>query len=55
MNQDLLEYNLPTNAYATFDAVSLKDLIKDRLTQNSLFTDQNFEGSNLAALADIFA
>jgi hypothetical protein len=55
MNQDLLEYNLPTNAYATFDAVSLKNLIKDRLTQNSLFTDQNFEGSNLAALADIFA
>lgn len=55
MNQDLLEYNLPTNAYATFDAVSLKDLIRDRLTQNSLFTDQNFEGSNLAALADIFA
>jgi hypothetical protein len=55
MNQDLLEYNLSNNAYATFDAVSLKELIKDRLTQNSLFTDQNFEGSNLAALADIFA
>lgn len=55
MDQNLLEYNLPINAYATFDAVSLKELIKERLTQNSLFTDQNFEGSNLAALADIFA
>lgn len=55
MDQDLLEYNLPVNAYATFDAISMKELIKERLTQNSLFTDQNFEGSNLAALADIFA
>jgi len=55
MDQNLLEYNLPINAYATFDAVSLKELIKERLTENSLFTDQNFEGSNLAALADIFA
>lgn len=55
MDQKLLEYNLPINAYATFDAVSLKELIKERLTQTSLFTDQNYEGSNLAALADIFA
>lgn len=55
MDQNLLEYNLPINAYATFDAVSLKELIKQRLTENSLFTDQNFEGSNLAALADVFA
>lgn len=55
MDQNLLEYNLPINAYATFDAVSLKELIKERLTENSLFTDQNFEGSNLAALADVFA
>lgn len=55
MDQNLLEYNLPINAYATFDAVSLKELIKKRLTENSLFTDQNFEGSNLAALADVFA
>lgn len=55
MSDNLLEYNLPTNAYATFDAVTLKELIKDRLTQTSLFTDQNYEGSNLAALADIFA
>jgi hypothetical protein len=55
MNQNLVEYNLPKGAYASFDAVSLKDLIKDRLTTNSLFTDQNFEGSNLAALSDVFA
>lgn len=55
MSDNLLEYNLPTNAYATFDAVTLKELIKNRLTQTSLFTDQNYEGSNLAALADIFA
>jgi hypothetical protein len=33
MDQNLLEYNLPINAYATFDAVSLKELIKESMTE----------------------
>lgn len=55
MNSDYVEYNLPRGAYTSFDAITLKDYIKNRLTQNSIFTDQNFEGSNLSALTDVFA
>ena len=53
--ENLTEFNLPVNAYATFDATSIKRLIIDRLNQNSLFSDQNFEGSNLSALIDLQA
>ena len=54
-NNDFLDFNLPSDAYATFDAVSLKDFIVKRLNENEKFTDQNFEGSNLAAVIDIIA
>ena len=50
-----LDFNLPQDAYVAFDAVSLKDYIIDRLNENQKFTDQNFEGSNLAAIIDIIA
>lgn len=53
-NQNL-EYNLPQNAYVNFDAVSLRDFIIQRLNTNAVFTDQNYEGSNLAAFNDIIA
>lgn len=49
------DFNLPPNAYTTFDAVSLKSLIKERLNANSTFTGQNFEGSNLSSVIDIIA
>jgi len=52
---DSLEYNLPKNAYANFDALSLKDFIIQRLNENPKFTDQNYEGSNLASFIDIIA
>ena len=54
-SNDFLDYNLPQNAYAAFDAVSLKSYIVDRLNKNEKFTDQNFDGSNLAAIIDIIA
>lgn len=54
MNESL-EYNLPKNAYINFDALSLKDFIIQRLNENQKFTDQNYEGSNLAAFIDIVA
>ncbi len=54
-NNDFLDFNLPQDAYAAFDAVSLKDFIVNRLNENEKFTDQNFEGSNLAAVIDIVA
>tara|TARA_R110002110_G_scaffold88791_3_gene231290 strand:- start:2139 stop:3968 length:1830 start_codon:yes stop_codon:yes gene_type:complete len=54
-SNDFLDYNLPQNAYVAFDAVSLKDYIINRLNENEKFTDQNYEGSNLAAVIDIIA
>jgi hypothetical protein len=52
---DSIEYNLPKNAYVNFDALSLKDFIIQRLNENPKFTDQNYEGSNLASFIDIIA
>ena len=51
------EFNLPTKAYTGFDAQSLRDLIIDRINNDTTisFTDQNFEGSNISALIDIIA
>lgn len=50
-----LEFNLPQDAYVAFDATTLKDFIIQRLNENEKFTDQNYEGSNLAAVIDIIA
>tara|TARA_R110002020_G_scaffold120877_2_gene275211 strand:- start:953 stop:2788 length:1836 start_codon:yes stop_codon:yes gene_type:complete len=54
-SNEFLDFNLPQDAYVAFDAVSLKDYIINRLNKNEKFTDQNFEGSNLAAVIDIIA
>lgn len=48
-------FSLSKDAYAAFDAQSLKSLIITRLNSNNFFTDQNFEGSNLSSLIDIIA
>lgn len=54
---DILNGNFPVpkNAYLSFDGLTLKEKIKQRLNQTGIFTDQNFEGSNLAALNDVIA
>jgi len=51
------QFDLPTDAYASFDAQSLRDLIIARINKdtNINFTDQNFEGSNISALIDIIS
>jgi hypothetical protein len=49
------QFPLPKNAYASFDAASIKQQIKDRLNQTGVFTDQQYEGSNLSALTDVIA
>lgn len=49
------EFNLPKNAYASFDATTLKELIISRLNENEVFRDQNYEGSNINAFIDIVA
>lgn len=50
-----LTYNFPlkSDAYAAFDAVSLRNLIIQRLNEQGLITDQNYIGSNLASVIDI--
>jgi len=48
-------FDLPKNGYIAFDALSLRQLIINRLNEQKVFTDQNFLGSNLAAIIDIVA
>lgn len=52
-NEPINEYPLSKNAYAAFDAISLRNLIIQRLNDQGIFTDQNYIGSNLAAIIDI--
>jgi hypothetical protein len=44
---------LTKNSYVSFDASSLRDLIVDRLNRGKVFTDQNYQGSNLSSLIDV--
>jgi hypothetical protein len=44
-----------SNSYISFDATSLRDLIVSRLNQGQIFTDQNYQGSNLSALLDVIS
>lgn len=55
IDNNLVDYNLPKNAYASFDAVSMKQLIIQKLNDNAIFRDQNYEGSNLNSVIDIIA
>ena len=49
------DFTLSKDGYVAFDALSLKSLITTRLNTNNVFTDQNFEGSNISSLIDIIA
>lgn len=55
MSENLINYNLPSDAYLNFDAESFKSYMINKLSQNQWFTDQQFEGSNLNNLLDIIA
>jgi hypothetical protein len=54
-NLTFSEYEIPQGGYVAFDALSLRQLIIDRLNEQKVFTDQNFVGSNLASVIDIIA
>lgn len=41
--------------YLRFDALSIKDKIKQKLSENANFTDHLFEDSNLTTLIDVFS
>lgn len=49
------EYPLPKDSYAAFDAISLRNLIIERLNNQGILTDQNYIGSNLASIIDIIS
>lgn len=53
--ENYTDFKLPKDAYLSFDATSLKELIINRLNENEVFTDQNFEGSNFNAFIDVVA
>lgn len=41
--------------FLKFNAYSIKDLIIRKLSEDSRFTDQIYEGSNLQVLIDLFS
>jgi hypothetical protein len=44
---------IPKNSYAAFDAISIRNLIIERLNDKQIFTDQNYIGSNISSIIDI--
>jgi len=51
----MTDFPVPKDSYIAFDGLTIKEKIKDRLNQTGIFTDQNYEGSNLAAINDSIA
>ena len=49
------EFPIQKDSYVAFDAMSLRQLIVNRINEQKVFTDQNFLGSNLASVIDIIA
>ena len=43
------------NSYVAFDGTRLRDIIVDRLNRGKVFTDQNYQGSNLSAVIDVIS
>lgn len=54
-NNNFTEFELDSDAYAAFDASSLRDLIINRLNTQGVFTDQIYKGSNISTIIDIIA
>lgn len=52
---DNTDLNISTNEYVAFDALALRNFITNRLNQSGIFTDQNYEGSNITAINNIIA
>ena len=55
MSQNTTQFTIPRDGYLTFDALTLKQFIKDRLNDNKVFTDQNYEGSYISTITEIIA
>lgn len=49
------EFNIPKDGYLALDATTIKQFIKDRLNDNKVFSDQNYEGSYISTINEIVA
>lgn len=49
------DFNIPKDGYLAFDALTLKQFIKDRLNETGVFTDQNYEGSYISTINEVIA
>jgi len=52
---DGIDLSIKKDEYVAFDALSLRSFMRNRLSNSGLFTDQNYEGSNLTAVTNIIA
>lgn len=43
------------NSYVAFDGTRLRDIIVERLNRGKVFTDQNYQGSNLSSVIDVIS
>jgi hypothetical protein len=43
------------NSYIAFDATSINNLLIKKLNESQIFTDQNFQGSNLSSFLDVIS
>ena len=48
-------FNIPSDGYLAFDALTMQQFIKDRLNDNKVFTDQNYAGSYISTQNEIIA
>lgn len=55
MSSNPQDYPIPSNSYVNFDGDSIKEVIRQRLNQTGIFTDQNYEGSNLSHWNEIIS
>lgn len=55
MADNTTQFSIPRDGYLSFDALTLKTFIKDRLNDNKVFTDQNYEGSYISTINEIVA
>jgi hypothetical protein len=51
----MADFPIPKDGLLTFDALSMKAFLKDRLNQAGVWTDQNYEGSNISTMIDIIS
>lgn len=55
MSNNSTQFSIPRDGYLTFDALNMKQFIKDRLNENKVFTDQNYEGSYISIINEIIS